>query len=270
MAVVEARTERAMVVGLALALAVGCAKTPPTREKLKDYPTVPEAKLQGVARTNLDSPTPTSAQLERKRRSEAAVKALGLPVLEGLPVVEDDAKITPRTTEEVAARCIATTLTGVKGETNDQHLVNKLVADFSAESAFSPEERAFIKASSPSKPVLVEFSWRYECTHVFLWALSFEPALNPPDKQADVAKEFGIIRDKGRAAFIRDAHLPSMKELLDLNDLYYRLNWAAVDLRLKGHPSPKANEEIIVERHRALNWLIRYMNQDWDDVTTDT
>jgi len=33
---------------------------------------------------------------------------------------------------------------------------------------------------------------------------------------------------------------------------------------------PKANEEIIVERHRALNWLIRYMNQDWDDVTTDT
>ena len=48
------------------------------------------------------------------------------------------------------------------------------------------------------------------------------------------------------------------------------MNWAAVDLRIKGQPSPKANEEIIVERHRALNWLIRYMNQDWDDVTTDT
>jgi hypothetical protein len=30
------------------------------------------------------------------------------------------------------------------------------------------------------------------------------------------------------------------------------------------------NGEIIVERHRALNWLIRYQGQDGDHVTTDT
>lgn len=30
------------------------------------------------------------------------------------------------------------------------------------------------------------------------------------------------------------------------------------------------NEELGVERHRALNWLIRYMNQAWDEVATDT
>ncbi|MEO7730336.1 MAG: DUF4272 domain-containing protein [Kofleriaceae bacterium] len=33
---------------------------------------------------------------------------------------------------------------------------------------------------------------------------------------------------------------------------------------------PNANEELITERHRALNWLIRYMGQSWDNVTTDT
>lgn len=259
-----------MALSFTLALAAGCAKAPPAAQQGKDYPTGPEATLQGVARTNLDSPTPTSAQLARKRQSEMAVRALGLPILDSLPVVEDDAEVAPRTTEEVAIRAIATTLTGVKGETNDQQLVDKLVANFSADSAFSPKERAFIKAPTASKQTLVEFSWRYECTHVLLWALGYLPAVNPPDKQADVAKEIGILREKGRAAFIKDAHLRSMKELLDLNDLYYRLNWAAVDLRIKGQPSPKANEEIIVERHRALNWLIRYMNQEWDEVTTDT
>jgi hypothetical protein len=192
MGVAGRRGDRALALSFTLALAAGCAKASPAAQQQKDYPTVPEAALLGVARTNLDSPRPTSAQLERKRQSEVAVRALGLPILDGLPV------------------------------------------------------------------------------HVLLWALGYLPAVNPPDKQADVAKEIGILREKGRAAFIKDARLRSMKELLDLNDLYYRLNWAAVDLRIKGQPSPKANEEIIVERHRALNWLIRYMNQEWDDVTTDT
>jgi hypothetical protein len=27
---------------------------------------------------------------------------------------------------------------------------------------------------------------------------------------------------------------------------------------------------VIEERHYALNWLIGYFNQDWDDVATDT
>ena len=53
-------------------------------------------------------------------------------------------------------------------------------------------------------------------------------------------------------------------------DLYYRLHWAAIELRIKGKASDQVDEGIIRERHRALNWLIRYLNQEWDDVTTDT
>ncbi|WP_079688608.1 DUF4272 domain-containing protein [Ohtaekwangia koreensis] len=30
------------------------------------------------------------------------------------------------------------------------------------------------------------------------------------------------------------------------------------------------NSSVVFERHYSLNWLIRYMNQDWDKVTTDT
>jgi Domain of unknown function (DUF4272) len=33
---------------------------------------------------------------------------------------------------------------------------------------------------------------------------------------------------------------------------------------------PNSSEEIIVERHKALNWLIRYMGENWDDIRTDT
>lgn len=27
---------------------------------------------------------------------------------------------------------------------------------------------------------------------------------------------------------------------------------------------------VVQERHHALNWLIGYCGQDWDDITTDT
>jgi hypothetical protein len=30
------------------------------------------------------------------------------------------------------------------------------------------------------------------------------------------------------------------------------------------------NCELVVERHRALNWLIGYQQQAWDDVRPDT
>ncbi len=191
-------------------------------------------------------------------------------MLDTLPVVENDTAITARAQTEVANRCIAITLCAIKGESRDQKLVDKLLLDFGASRDLSPKERAFIDNPTPTQDQLVDFTWRYECTHVFLWALGYLPDLGLPSEQANVAKEVAVLHDKGGAAFRKDAKLRSISELLDQNDLYYRLDWAAVDLRVKGRPNPKANEEIIVERHRALNWLIRYMNQAWDDVTTDT
>ncbi len=232
--------------------------------------TFDEAEVQGRARTNLDSPNPTAAQLARRTRSIAAVKNLGLPTLDHLPVVEDETQITPRTKEEVAQRCLAVVICAAKGETNDHKLAQDLVTRFSAAEYFSPEERAFIDNPQPKEQDRVNFAWRYECSHVLLWALGYVDQLQPAHEICDVAGEVGIIRDAGGEQFIAKANLRPLSEVLDMADLYYHLHWAAVELRINGKESPAANEEIIAERHRALNWLIRYMNQDWDDVTTDT
>lgn len=255
---------------LALLLVGACSKKAAPAEGSAPYSAIPEEKFKGVARTRFDSPDPTKAQLERRKRSIAIVQGMGLPWLEGLPVVEDEASITPRTSEEVARRCLATVFCAIKGESNDRELVARLVESFGAKGFFSPAEQRFLADPSPSKQDLSNFSWRYECAHVFLWALGYLPALNPPNRVADVASDVKIVKDKGPQGFARDAKLRPLSEILDQNDLYYRLDWAAVDLRIKGKTSERANEEIIVERHRALNWLVRYMNQAWDDVTTDT
>jgi len=252
----------------ALASACSSKKESPVNDK-KPTVTVPESALKGVVRTNLDSPNPTDAQLTRKKKSEARVHALGLPVNANLPVVEDDGAVQPRTDIEVAQRCIAVAICAVKGESDDQELTDKLVEEYSAASFFSPEEDRFRRNTHASKQDLTKFGWRYEAVHVFLWALGYAETINAPNTIADAGHDIGILKTQGKN-FVANAHLRSRAEILDMSDLYYRLDWAAVELRVEGKHNDAIDGEIVVERHRALNWLIRYMNQAWDDVTTAT
>ncbi|MDG9670517.1 DUF4272 domain-containing protein [Hahella sp. CR1] len=231
---------------------------------------VAEEALQGVVRTNLDSPQPTSAQLERKRKYTAEVKALGGPVNQNLPVVEDAAAIEPREKADVARRAIAVAIAAVKAEGMPHEQVRGIIDNWGAESYFSPEELAFVNTATPSEKDRSKFSWRYEGLDVLLWALGYKEALPPPDQICDVESDVGVIVSHPGDALATQAQLRSMDEILDMADFYYRLHWAAIELRMKGASNAAINEEIIMERHYALNWLIRYMNQDWDAITTDT
>jgi hypothetical protein len=53
--------------------------------------------------------------------------------------------------------------------------------------------------------------------------------------------------------------------------LIYRYHWATTDARIKSQPAPvKLEGGVVQERHYVLNWLIGYLNQEWDDISTDT
>jgi hypothetical protein len=53
--------------------------------------------------------------------------------------------------------------------------------------------------------------------------------------------------------------------------MIYRYHWATVEAHMREQPMPAGlDNDVIMERHTALNWLIGYMDQPWDDVTTDT
>lgn len=231
---------------------------------------VPVEAVHGVARTSRSSPNPTAAQLERRTRNIAAVREMGLPVLESLPCVEDEATIKPRSGAEIAQRGIANTVCAVKGETGDNDLVLKIVKSFGAEAYFTPAEQKFVDDQKPSQQDRINFSFRYECSHVFWWSLGLIPSLKPPGELCDVPGECSMLRDMGTEKLITSAKPRAMHEILDAADLYYRLSWAAVDLMLKKQKSDRIDRGVVAERHRAFNWLIRYMNQEWDDVTLDT
>ena len=214
---------------------------------------------------------PSKEAVERKLRSTQRLKVEGVPVMERLPVIEDSSEAKRRTTEEIAHRAIAVVLAALKGEGMAQGELDLLVKRYGAEDFFSPEEAKFIKDPHPSEQDRINFSWRYECVWVLLWSLGYVDSLAKPEGICDVPKLASIFKDRDTAQLIKDAKLRPLNEILDQADLIYRYHWATTDARIKGQPAP-ANLEagVVQERHYALNWLIGYMDEDWDEVSTDT
>ena len=253
------------------------AKDQPDPQGVPDkgkYPSVPDAGLRGVARTRFDSPNPTAAQLARRAANNRAIRAMGLPVLEHLPVVEDEAVLKLRTPAEVARRCLAVAFCAVKGELDDQKEADALVAslteEYGAATYFSPKEARFLADPNPPRQQRIDAAWRYECVHVLLWAMGTRDALSPPGEICPVPEDMKLLRGAKPAEFVAGAKRRTPEEILARADFYYRLHWAAVELRANRKDSALPYEGILCERHYALNWLIGYLNQEWDDVTTDT
>lgn len=214
---------------------------------------------------------PSHEATERKQRSVERLKKEGVPTIEHLPVIGDSTEAKRRTTEEIAHRAIAIVIAAVKGEGLDQATVDSLVKKYGAEKFFSPEELAFIKDAKPTRPDRIKFSWRYECAWVLLWSLGYVETLTKPEGICDVPKLVGILKDRDTAQFIKDAKLRPFDQILDQADLIYRYHWATTDARIKGQPAPaKLEGGVVQERHYALNWLIGYMDEEWDDISTDT
>lgn len=208
---------------------------------------------------------------KRKERTESLLKSEGVPINKFLPVIETEGEAKRRAKEEVAYRALALLVVAVKGEGLEQPIVEKIVKDYGLDSHFTPKERAFIKNVSPTQHDRVQFAWRYEAAWTLLWALGYVEKLEKPTGICDVPRSVKFMRERSAKQFVADAKLRAMPEILDQADRIYRYHWAVVDARVNGKKSPAGLEPgVTMERHYALNWLIGYMDQEWDDVSTDT
>jgi hypothetical protein len=52
--------------------------------------------------------------------------------------------------------------------------------------------------------------------------------------------------------------------------MHYRLHWAVREARIKQADIAGLEPGVVAERHNSFNWLVRFQNQDWDEVETPT
>lgn len=228
---------------------------------------VPERKDKIVAIAKEATPQAHA----RKARSEVVLEKQDVPINEFLPPIVDENAANLRTHEAVVRRTLAILSTAVKGEGLAQETVETLIQDFGVWDDLSPDEKSFIEEDSPATFDRVQFAWRYEAAWAMLWALSAVDTLEPPRQIVDVRSIGAIVRGETVESLMEKTALRPIGEILDEADLIYRYRWALVEARVKGREPPAGLDPgVALERHRALNWLIGYLGQDWDDVTPDT
>lgn len=218
--------------------------------------------------------TLTADQMERKKKNDAFIAGKGIKVNKNLPCVESEDEVEIRTLQAVKERTLLLANTNlvafqaVSGEDALKHLEKYDLLELA-----TPKEVDFL--NDPTEAKRHQETWKCECIWVFLWALNVVDDLGFPNQMADLNKvpahDYPVVSGVPPTEFFeRDLSLRSKAEILDANDLYYRLDWACVDARINGSELETVIPGVVYERHYALNWLINYMGQDWDDVSCDT
>lgn len=220
---------------------------------------------------NMEDTNLTTDQIERKKKSEEYCKNYGIPTIEHLPCIESEQETTIRTKDEIVHRALALSYLGLKSEGLEPKHLNEFDKKYTISPYFTDAEKIFVNSSAPTEQQLVNANWRYESLHVLLWCLGYIDSLSYPDKVCSVSDDIKIIIDKTESEFMENANLRSKIEILDEADLIYRIDWACVNARINNEaPSGNLNPSIVYERHYVLNWLINYMDQPWDEISTDT
>jgi hypothetical protein len=194
-----------------------------------------------------------------------------------------------RSPNEVACRCIVlyAVLAAGHGESRDE-LVSWLRRE-GLWDAVSPKESDFLLSSAPTQQQRFQGQWRAEALLPLLWSLGLIAQLPSPQQICDVQSMQGVLPPLFAPVreFVSAARLRSEIEIHDANEAIYRIHWRVQDARRRGQPTlpgklqrmpvadctPPAesyNAGVVQERHYALNWLIGYCGQEWDDITTDT
>jgi hypothetical protein len=202
-------------------------------------------------------------QIEGREKRIRVLKRMGLPHPDSPLKIPDEASIKLPATVDIVNRCLAVSICAVKGETNNQPMVNQMVSEFSVQNHLTSREKDFISDTHPLESDLIKSAWLYECVHIFLWSLGYLARIQPPDRISDVVTEMAMIWKKGRQKMIEGAQLRPNSDILEAADLYQHLHWAVKKLRTEGQKIKRVNEDVVMMRNYTINWLINHRQEPW-------
>ncbi len=214
------------------------------------------------------TPTPTL----RKQKTESLLTDLSFSINEKLPVKVDETEAVLRTPQEIAKRILGFAYLGLfagDDEADVEEIIEYLKEETIWEVLSNREKEYFIKAELTESDK-ISISWRSECMFILLWVLNKIEKQEWPINECNISDCLNLLPEylEPANAFIENASLRSITEILDETDLLFRLNWSIkekAESTLK--PTIKVNPGVVQEWQQTLSWVI-YKNVDWDDVST--
>jgi hypothetical protein len=248
-----------------------------------------DGPLAGRPRWPSELENPTQRQRVRLAQSQVQLDARNVPQLESTTLyTQDDEETELRDPQEAARRALCLWSVIQYGEEAPREEALAVIEEFNLWDDLSAEERAFLENEDPPADERGPFVWRLEALWPILWALGEVDEMGWPSGFCDVPRLADLVRSRLEDGdFVDAARLRPKSEILDAADLVMRQHWAVRDAFMNERQIPSDFDwtsgaepmyvpgcpatGVIAERHRALNWLIRFADtDDWDGVDTPT
>lgn len=223
----------------------------------------------GKPEAGADVPYPPAA-LARKAATGAALAARGIAVPDTLPPLVCEDELLLRDRDEVIGRARALLVVALRAESvaSDEAMSSEILLSKVplAEGYLSPKELVFLAKETPPKQDYAQLLWRYESLYVLAWALGLVDDLPFPEAPIEAAALVAKVIE------MKSPALRPAGEILDALDATYRIHWHVRQQRLKKKNAAIAgiDPDVVMERHHALNWLVRFQHAGWDEVDTPT
>ncbi|MCB8932550.1 MAG: DUF4272 domain-containing protein [Fimbriimonadaceae bacterium] len=210
---------------------------------------------------------------KRRLLSEALMAEEGIAFRSALPGIESEEETSLRAAEEVGARIVCLFCVAGAAEDVRNTFWREYLEEHELWEHLTPQETSLLARAEPDERANIDASWRSEALFVLMWAAGLFEELPIPREQVDSGIIVGRFPppDASPWPFVQGLTLRSKTEILDAADLIYRLHWEVRHAARHGKKPPGGLDPgVVQERHHALNWLIRYGEQEWDVVSTDT
>jgi hypothetical protein len=224
-------------------------------------------------------PNLKSTMQERKERIERRLKDHGIPdtaITYLRYLMFDDKKFaTPR---EVGCRImiIYTLVYTIEEPKKKLAAINWLKKE-NLWQHVSPNEVLYLESSHTEQEQINELSWQLEAAYILAWALGLvkeNPSPDIPVTDEQMEEMFNIIPPIGEnlQEFLNGLNYRKTEEVFDEN-IFYELTTAHFrDLYFnQKEDATNINKNSAFQRHKALNWLRRFMDiTEWDETDMST
>jgi hypothetical protein len=201
----------------------------------------------------------------RKNSIEAATR-LGLDVLPTLPLL--DAGLASRSVDEVLSRILAMSSIAATAYGFDKATAIAWLKQETLTGSLSEQEKVFLfeGVGQPDR-----FKLQIEGMWALAWAMGIVNELDfAKDSDSHFVTMLPNLKElESSSAFRKKARPRPLDQVIGACDLAYCIHWAIQQSNLSGkRPSGNLKPYIVVERRRALDWLLS--NSRWDEIELNT
>jgi Domain of unknown function (DUF4272) len=205
-----------------------------------------------------------------KKRSEAIILHAGGQICDWLPIIERPGL---RERDEIIGRALVMNALLQIYFKAPIRIISEWITDNRAEAYLSSKERLLFQREGGmlSEQELTDLYWYIESLWALMWVggLIDDLPFDEPVESFMGSLVPNLQHAEDGSKFHHKMQIRSYPEVFQMLDLYFRLHWYARNGQLKRQSTDPVNLDIIMERRKALEWVMR-PGVDWDDVPLNT